>query len=137
MVEPLIGGVLCMCSWALITHIDLRIISILFSLRWEQWFLRSQVNFPGSWTRGINTVKMVIHLKSNLQILCNMWGNSSNILPRNGKITLKSIWKHKWPYIAEAILNKKNTAGSLSTTDFKLHHRTMVFTQKDTHTSME
>ena len=60
-----------------------------------------------------------------LQIQFNLYQKAKGSLHRT-RIILKFVWKHRTPHVAKVILRKKNKAGCIKLSNFKLYHRTIV-----------
>ena len=58
---------------------------------------------------------------SNLQIQCNPYQITNGIFTELEQKISQFVWKHKRPQIAKTILRKKNGAGGINLSDFKLY----------------
>ena len=63
--------------------------------------------------------------KCNLQIQCNPYQPMAFFTELEQKIS-QFIWKHRRPWIAKAVLRKKNGAGEINLSDFRLDYKVTV-----------
>jgi len=64
--------------------------------------------------------------KHNLQIQCDPYQITNGIFHRTRTKISQFIWKHKKPWIAKAVLRKKNGAGGITLPDFRLYYKATV-----------
>ena len=64
--------------------------------------------------------------KSNLQIWCDPYQITNGIFHRTRTKISQFILKQKRPWIAKAVLRKKNGTGGIKLPDFRLHYKATV-----------
>ena len=87
---------------------------------------RHKKDILNSWIRRINIVKNDHTTQGNVQIQCNPHQNTIGIFHRTKIIIVIFVWKHKSPWVANAILIKKIKAGGIMLSDFRLYYKALV-----------
>ena len=64
--------------------------------------------------------------KCNIQIQCDPYQITSGIFQRTRKNFSQFVWKHKKPWIAKAVLRKKNEAVGINLHYFRLYYKATV-----------
>ena len=77
-----------------------------------------------SWAGKINIVKVAI--LPDVIYRFNVIPIKSPIFTELGQIFLQFIWKHRRPHTAKAVLTKKDEAGGLNLSDFRLYYKDTV-----------
>ena len=83
-------------------------------------------DIPCSWVGRINIVKMTTLPNASYRFSAIAYQITNGILHRTRTKISQFIWKHRRPWVAKAVLRKKNGAGGINLSDFRLNYKATV-----------
>ena len=74
---------------------------------------------------GITNIVNILYYPKKSTYLMQSLSNTQSIFHRI-RTTIKFVWKHKRPWIIQAILKKESKAGSITISDLKLYYKVLI-----------